>query len=61
MSAEDKKVVKSLQKELVDLMLRKAKVSKKTLYNAAISGFVNDNIDLLSPDELKKYQQILLI
>ena len=61
MSVEDKKLVKSLQKELVELMLKKANVSKKTLYEAAISGFVNDNIDLLSSDELKKYHGILMV
>ena len=61
MSSEDKKIVKSLQNELVDLLLKKARVSKKSLYDSAISGFVNDNIDLLSADELKKYQPILLI
>ena len=61
MSSEDKKIVKSLQNELVDLLLKKAKVSKKSLYDSAISGFVNDNLDLLSSDELKKYQPILLI
>ena len=61
MSSEDKKTVVSLQRELVDLMLKKTNVSKKTLYNSAISRFVNDNIDLLSPTELKKYQQILIL
>ena len=61
MSSEDKKKVKSLQNELVGLLLGKAKVSKKSLYDSAISGFVNDNVDLLTPDELKKYQPILLL
>ena len=61
MSFEEIKKVKSLQNELVDLLLKKANVSKKSLYETAISGFVNDNIDLLSPDELKKYKPILLI
>ena len=61
MTAENKKIVKALQKELVDLMLQKANVSKKTLYDAAISGFINDNIDLLSTEELKKYHGILMI
>ena len=61
MSAEDKKAVKSLQKELVDLMLKKANISKKTLYESAISRFVNNNMDLLSQDELKKYHGILMI
>ena len=60
MSTEDKKKVEILQNELIDLLLKKAKVSKKTLYNSAIRGFVNDNIDLLSVDEFKKYQSILL-
>ena len=61
MSSEDKVIVKSLHKELVDLMLKKANVSKKTLYDTAISRFVNSNIDLLTPDELKKYHGILMI
>jgi len=61
MSSDDKKKVKSLQNELVDILLKKAKVNKKTLYDSAISSFVNDNIDLLSPVELKKYQSILLL
>jgi len=61
MSSDDKKKVKSLQNELVDVLLKKAKVNKKTLYDSAISSFVNDNIDLLSPVELKKYQSILLL
>jgi len=60
MSIEDKKKVETLQNELINLLLKKAKVSKKTLYNSAIRSFVNDNIDLLSPVELKKYKSILL-
>ena len=60
MSSEDKKTVISLQKELLDLLLKKANVSKRTLYDTATRRFVNDNIDLLSSTELKKYQQILL-
>ena len=60
MSIEDKKKVESLQKELLNVLLKKAKVSKRTLYSSAVCSFVNDNIDLLSPAELKKYQSILL-
>ena len=61
MSSEDKKIVISLQKELFGLLLKKANVSRRTLYDTATRRFVNDNIDLLSPAELKKYQQILLV
>ena len=61
MSSEDKKKVKLMQNEMVDVLLKKAKVNKRTLYDSAISSFVNDNIDLLSPAELKKYQAILLL
>jgi hypothetical protein len=60
MSTEDKKKVENLQNELIDLLLKKTKVSKKKLYDSAIRSFVNDNIDLLSPVELKKYKPILL-
>jgi hypothetical protein len=60
MSVDEKKIVENLQNELVNLLLKKANVSKKTLYNSAIRSFVNDNIDLLSPVELKKYEPILL-
>ena len=61
MSSEDKKTVISMQKELLDLLLKKANVSKRSLYDTAARRFVNDNIDLLSQSELKKYQQILLV
>ena len=61
MSSNDRKIIKSLQNELVDLLLKKANVSKKSLYESAVSAFVNDNIDLLSADELKKYQPVLLL
>jgi hypothetical protein len=60
MSTEERKKVKSLQNELVEILLKKTKVRKQTLYDLAISSFVNDNIDLLSSTELKKYQSILL-
>ena len=60
-STEDKKIVVSLQNELVDVLLKKAKIRKKTLYDSAIRNFVNNNVDLLSPAELKKYHSILLL
>jgi len=61
MSKEDKKTVVSLQRELVDLMLERANVSKRVLYDGAISRFVNNNLDLLTLDELKKYHGILMV
>ena len=61
MSTEEKKKVVLLQKELLDVLLKKAKVNKRVLYDSAIRSFVNDNIDLLTPAELKKYQPILLL
>jgi hypothetical protein len=61
MSRENMKIVISLKNELVELLLKKANVSKRTLYDTAIRSFVNDNIDLLTPEELKKYEQILII
>jgi hypothetical protein len=60
MTATEKKKVKTLQKELVDLLLKKANVSKQKLYDSAVRIFVNDNLDLLTPIEIKRYKGIVL-
>jgi len=60
MSLEEKKKITELQNELVDTLLKKAKVSRRKLYDSAIRSFVNDNLDLLSPVEMKRYEPIVL-
>ena len=60
MTAQTKKELKSLQNELVDLMLTKAGVKKKDIYDVAITNWVNKNLDLLTPTEISRYQSIIL-
>ncbi len=53
------KEVKTMQKELVDTMLKKAGIKEKDIYEVAIRRWVNANLDLLTPAEQKKYSQVL--
>ncbi len=49
-----------LQKESMDLVIKRSGVSKKTIIEGALKRFFVDNIDLLTPDELKKYRAVIL-
>ena len=60
MTAQKKKELKELQNDLVNLMLTKAGVNKKDIYNVALTNWVNKNLDLLSPTEIKRYQSVIL-
>lgn len=53
------KEVKTMQKELVDTMLKKAGIKKADIIDSAIRRWVNANLDLLTPEEQKKYACIL--
>ena len=55
-----KKELKNLQNELVDLMLTKAGVSKRDIYSVALTNWVNKNLDLLTPMEMNRYQSVIL-
>ncbi len=52
------KEIKTMQKELVDTMLKKAGIKKKDIYEVAIRRWVNANLDLLTPAELEKYEHL---
>jgi hypothetical protein len=60
MTMQKKKEVKELQKELIDLMLTKAGVKKKDIYDVALTNWVNKNLDLLTPLEMNRYKNIIL-
>ena len=60
MTAEKKKELKNLQNELIDLMIRKANVNKKDIYSVALTNWVNKNLDLLTPNEISRYQGVIL-
>ena len=60
MTVQKKQELKSLQNELIDLMMRKAGVNKKDIYNVALTNWVNKNLDLLTPTEIHRYQSVIL-
>jgi hypothetical protein len=60
MTTQKKKELKELQNDLINLMLTKAGVNKKDIYNVALTNWVNKNLDLLTPAEMKHYQSIIL-
>lgn len=56
-----KKEILALQKELIDLLLERANLTKEDIYDVAIRSWVSKNLDLLKPAELKKYKGIILV
>ena len=60
MTAQKKKELKELQNELIGLMMRKAGVNKRDIYNVALTNWVNKNLDLLTPTEINRYQGVIL-
>ena len=60
MTAIERKKTKELQNELLALMLKKAGITKQTIYDVAVRSWVSQNLDLLSQVERNKYSTILL-
>jgi len=60
METETKKPSKELYNELTDTLLKKAGIKKEIIYRTALKRWVNNNLDLLSPVELKRYTSIIL-
>ena len=54
MDTTAKKTAQQLQKELIALLLQKASVKEKDIYR------VSKNLDLLTREERKKYQSVIL-
>ncbi len=51
---------KRLAKESMDLVIKRSGVSKKTIIETAMKRFFVANIDLLTPEERKKYKSVIL-
>jgi hypothetical protein len=50
----------SLINEAIDLLLKRAGVSKKDIYDDALKSWANSNIDLLTPAERQRYKSVIL-
>lgn len=51
---------KRLSKESMELVLKRSGVSKKTIIEDAMKRFFVVNMDLLTPEERKKYKSVIL-
>ena len=58
--SDQKKKIVSLQEEATETMLKRAGITKKDIYKVALNNWINKNLDLLTPSELKKYKEIIL-
>lgn len=60
MEAVTKKLFNNeLSQEVVSLMFERANISDKDLYLDAVKRWVSKNLDLLTPQERKKYKSVL--
>ncbi len=53
--------IKAMQKEMIDIMLKRANVKKSEIYDTALRLWVANNLDLLTPAEIKKYKGKVLL
>ncbi|GHT47058.1 hypothetical protein AGMMS49965_24930 [Bacteroidia bacterium] len=60
MATAVKKKETNLVDEAINLLLKRSGVSKKELVDYAIKSWANDNLDLFTSAELKKYQSVIL-
>ena len=60
METKIKKPSKELYDELIETLLKKAGMKKEIIYRTALKRWANNNMDLLSPEELKRYASIIL-
>jgi len=51
---------KQLVSEAIDVLLKRAGVSRKAIYDDALKSWANNNLDLLTPAERLKYSSVIL-
>ena len=60
MATKSQKQLQSECNEVIDLVIKRSGVSKKTIYNDALKRFFRGNMDWLTPAELQKYKDVIL-
>lgn len=61
MTAQRRREVAKKQQDLLQMMLRKAGVTKRDIYSVAERRWVNSNIDLLTAEEQKEFADVLAL
>ena len=46
------------KKEMLQIMLKRTNTKEKDIYEAALKYWINDNLDVLTKEEIKKYKKI---
>lgn len=60
MSKDKEKEIEALRKEAQTVIIKRSGMSLKRLYEIAVNDFVANNIDLLTPEERKRYSSVIL-
>lgn len=55
------KEMKALYLELISILLQRAGLKEEDIYSTAMKSWASKNLDLLTPDEVQKYQEIIMI
>lgn len=55
------KEMKALYLELISILLQRAGLKEEDIYSTAMKSWASKNLDLLTPDEIKKYREIIMI
>lgn len=58
---EEAEEIKRLQEELINIILERSGVTKKSIYDTAMRKFITHNLDLLTAEEMKRYKGRVLI
>ena len=51
--------MKTLYAELIKLLLKRAGLKEEDIYKTAMKSWASKNLDLLTPNEMKKYHEII--
>ena len=52
--------MKALYLELISILLQRAGLKEEDIYSTAMKSWASKNLDLLTPDEVKKYREIIM-
>lgn len=55
------KEMKALYLELISILLKRAGLKEEDIYKTAMKSWASKSLDLLTPDEMKKYREIIMI
>ena len=58
---KNRKQIGQLQKELVEILLKRAGIKKEDIYETALKSWISKNLDLLTPEEMQRYKGRILL